>query len=167
ENPMVAKLARHIELNDKLLSVSVPTMHRMLKKLGFKYKKRSRNALLMEATHIVQWRCKYLRKLASFGDKRKTWVKAGHTVAQVWVDSNVTSAREAKRSGLSTGLQNPTGKGGRLIVTHCGNENGLVPGAGEVFRARKGTGDYHDEWMEWTITSGSLKNGSLLCHQEV
>ncbi|KAM7282428.1 peroxidasin homolog [Ixodes scapularis] len=42
-------------------------------------------------------------------------------------------------------LQNSTGKGGRLIVTHCGNENGFVLGAGEVFCARKGTEDYHDE----------------------
>ncbi|XP_040072618.1 uncharacterized protein LOC115313586 [Ixodes scapularis] len=75
----------------------------------------------------------------------ETWVNAGHKVGQVWVDTDVTSAPEAKRSGLSTGLQNSTGKGGRLIVTHCGNENGFVLGAGEVFCARKGTEDYHDE----------------------
>lgn len=152
ETPTVAKLARHFELDDKLPSVSVATMHRMLTKLGFKYKKWSRNALLIEATHIVQWLCKYLRQMSELRRQKKnifytdeTWVSIGHTVGQVWVDTNVTSTREAKHSGLSTGLRNPTGKGGRLIVTPCGNANGFVPGAGELFCARKGMGDYHDE----------------------
>lgn len=42
-------------------------------------------------------------------------------------------------------MKNPSGKGERLIITHCGNEQGFVDGAGEVFRAWKGTGDYHQE----------------------
>ncbi|KAG0437278.1 hypothetical protein HPB47_017519 [Ixodes persulcatus] len=108
-------------------------MHRMLTKLGFKYKKWSRNALLIEATHIVQWLCKYLRQMSELRRQKKnifysdeTWVSIGHTVGQVWVDTDVTSTCEAKHSGLSTGLRNPTGKGGRLIVTPCGNANGVL-----------------------------------------
>ncbi|XP_077531208.1 uncharacterized protein LOC144143312 [Haemaphysalis longicornis] len=127
-------------------------MHRMLKKLGFRFKKRSRNALLIEATHIVQWRCKYLREIQELRSQNRnifymdeTCVNASHTTSRVWVDETVESYDQAKRRGLSTGLENPSGKGGRLIVIHCGNENGFVEGACEVFRANKGTGDYHDE----------------------
>ncbi|XP_077531207.1 uncharacterized protein LOC144143311 [Haemaphysalis longicornis] len=130
-------------------------MHRMLKKLGFRFKKRSRNELLIEATQIVQWRCKYLREIQELRSQNRnifymdeTWVNASHTTSRVWVDETVESYDQAKRRGLSTGLENPSGKGGRLIVIHCGNENGFVEGAGEVFRANKGTGDYHDEMNE-------------------
>ncbi|KAG0419475.1 hypothetical protein HPB47_004091 [Ixodes persulcatus] len=113
--PTAAELTRHFELDDELPSVSVATVHRMLKKLGLKYKKRSRNARLIEATHIVQWRCKYLRRMSELRRHKKnifyineTWVNAGHTVGQVWVDTGVASGREAKRSGSPQDCRTPS-----------------------------------------------------------
>ncbi|KAG0443422.1 hypothetical protein HPB47_014941 [Ixodes persulcatus] len=53
EIPTVGKLAKRFELDDAMPFVTVVIMHRKLEKFGFKYKKRSRNALLIEATHIV------------------------------------------------------------------------------------------------------------------
>ena len=47
--------------------------------------------------------------------------------------------------GLTTGLQAPMSKGQCLILTHVGNENGFVDGAMCLFKAKKGTGDYHEE----------------------
>ncbi|KAH9378905.1 hypothetical protein HPB48_011130 [Haemaphysalis longicornis] len=152
ELPSVPKLTEYFRNEDDLPTVAPVTMRRMLNKLGFRFKKRSRNALLIEATHIVQWRCKYLREIQELRSQNtnifymdETWVNAGHTTSRVWVDETVESYDQAKRRGLSTGLENPSGKGGRLIAIHCGNENGFVEGAGEVFRAKKGRGDYHDE----------------------
>ncbi|XP_077498610.1 uncharacterized protein LOC144109685 [Amblyomma americanum] len=152
EIPTIAKVVAHFEEDETLPTVSAATMQRMLKKLGFRYKKRSRNAMLIEATHIVQCRRRYLRQIAELRRQGRpifftdeTWVNAGHTRSRVWTDCTIQSAHHANRSGLSTGLQNPSGKGGRLIVTHCGSEQGFVEGAAEVFRAKKNSGDYHEE----------------------
>ncbi|KAH6941057.1 hypothetical protein HPB50_012755 [Hyalomma asiaticum] len=52
------------EMPETVPSLSPATMHRMLRKIGFPFKKWSRNALLIEATDMVQWRRKYLRQIA-------------------------------------------------------------------------------------------------------
>ncbi|KAH7973990.1 hypothetical protein HPB49_008273 [Dermacentor silvarum] len=95
------------------------------------------------ATHVIQWRRKYLRQIRELRRPGRpifytdeTWVNVGHTTNRVWVDDSVKTAAQAKRGGLSVSLQNPSGKGTRLIVTHCGNEHGFVQGA-EVFQAKR------------------------------
>ncbi|KAH6945723.1 hypothetical protein HPB50_009718 [Hyalomma asiaticum] len=152
EIPTIAKVVQRFKEDEMLPTVSTTTMQRMLKKLGFRYKKRSRNALLIEATHIVQSRRRYLCQIAELRRQGRAifftdeaWVNAGHTRSLVWIDGTVQSTYEARRSGLSAGLRNPSGKGGRLIVTHCGSEHGFVEGAAEVFQATKSSGDYHKE----------------------
>lgn len=75
----------------------------------------------------------------------ETWVNPSPTTSRVWVNETVQTYDQAKQRGLSTGVENSSGKGGTLIVIHCGNEDSFAEGAGEVFRAKKGTGDYHDE----------------------
>ncbi|XP_037505782.1 uncharacterized protein LOC119382122 [Rhipicephalus sanguineus] len=152
EIPTVRKLVAYFKEDDSLPSVSATTIHKMLLKVGFRFRKRSRNSLLIEATRIIQWGCKYLRQIKEVRRQGRpifytdeTWVNAGHTVSRGWVDETIKSAGHAKKANLTTGPPNPSGKGGRLIITHCGNEDGFITAAGEVFRARKGTGDYHDE----------------------
>lgn len=100
----------------------------------------------------MQHRRQYLRQIAELRRQGRpifytdeTWVNAGHTRSRVWIDVTIQSAHEARRTGLSTGLQNSSGKGGRLIVTQCGSEHGFVDGAAEVFRAKKSSGDYHEK----------------------
>ncbi|KAH8009764.1 hypothetical protein HPB51_019079 [Rhipicephalus microplus] len=133
----------------------------MLLKVGFPLKKRYRNSLLIEATHIIQWGRKYLRQIKKVrGQGRlmlytdETWVNAGHTVSRGWVNETIKSAEHAKKPNLMTGPPNLSDRRGRLIITHCGNEDGFITAAGEVFRAGKGTGDYHEEmhsahYEEW------------------
>lgn len=152
EIPTIAKVVQRFKEDETLPTVSTTTMQRMLKKLGFRYKKRSRNALLIEATHIVQSRRRYLRQIAELRRQGRavfftdeTWVNAGHRRSRVWIDGTVQSTYEARRSGLSTGLRNPSGKGGRLIVTYCVSEHGFVEGTAEVFQAKKSSGNYHEE----------------------
>ncbi|KAH8034279.1 hypothetical protein HPB51_022729 [Rhipicephalus microplus] len=63
EIPTVRKLAANLNEGDSLPSVSATPIYRMLLKVGFRFKKRYRNSLLIEATHIIQWRRKYLRQI--------------------------------------------------------------------------------------------------------
>ncbi|KAH8019460.1 hypothetical protein HPB51_019482 [Rhipicephalus microplus] len=62
EIPTVRKLAAYFK-DDSLPSISATTIHRMLLKVRFRYKKLSRNSLLIKAAHIIQWRRKYLRQI--------------------------------------------------------------------------------------------------------
>ncbi|KAH7953139.1 hypothetical protein HPB49_005045 [Dermacentor silvarum] len=108
EIPTVAKLMRHFEGDSQLPSVSTATMPRMVEKLRFRCKKRSRNALLIEATHIVQIAVLrgYVRQVPY---AYETWVNAEHTNIEVWVDETVDPLHKARRYGLSTVLQYPRG----------------------------------------------------------
>ncbi|KAH8029096.1 hypothetical protein HPB51_022660 [Rhipicephalus microplus] len=150
--PTVHKLAEFFKEDDSLPSESVTTIHRMQLKVGFLYKKRSRNSLLIKATHIIQWRRKYLRQIKKVRRQGRpifytdeTCVNAGHTVSRGWVEETIKSAEHTKKANLTIGPLNPSGKEGRLIITHRGNEDGFITAAGEVFRARMSTGNYHDE----------------------
>jgi hypothetical protein len=81
----------------------------------------------------VLWRRKYLRQIKQFRAEGRTiyyldetWVNACHTIQKVLKDQTVGSRKEAFLRGLSTGLQNPAGKGKRLILLHIGSDKGFV-----------------------------------------
>ncbi|XP_040077703.1 uncharacterized protein LOC120849529 [Ixodes scapularis] len=138
--------------NDKFPKISRTTLWRALVDLGFTFVKRNRDSLLMERTDLVLWRATYLRAIRKhrLHDKTiyyldETWVNAGHTRSKVWKDTTVKTPRDAFNKGLTVGLKNPSGKGERLIVVHAGSSEGFVDGAAEVFRAKTGSGDYHEE----------------------
>ncbi|KAH7942705.1 hypothetical protein HPB51_028613 [Rhipicephalus microplus] len=68
------------QLLDDFGLVSATTIHRMLLKVGFRFKKRYRNSFLIEATHIIQWRRKYLgqiKEASRQGDLCSTMMKLG------------------------------------------------------------------------------------------
>lgn len=54
EMPMVEKVRKLFSESDDLPKVSVSTLNRMRNQLGFKYRKRSRNAHLIEGPSIIQ-----------------------------------------------------------------------------------------------------------------
>ncbi|XP_026319497.1 uncharacterized protein LOC113229996 [Hyposmocoma kahamanoa] len=71
-------------------------------------------------------------------------LNSGHAV-KTWVDTKIKSSREAFLEGLTTGLQNPVGKGKRLIISHVGSEEGFVDDGLLILESKKKTEDYHDE----------------------
>ncbi|KAJ4425740.1 hypothetical protein ANN_27936, partial [Periplaneta americana] len=73
----------------------------------------------------------------------ETWINAGCTTSKSWVDTTIASASQA-RKGLTTGNKMPSGRGGRVMLVHAGNENGCSPVAQLVYHGKK-NGDYHDE----------------------
>lgn len=150
--PTVKKVCDAVNEDLTLPNFTYRTLLRVMHDLGFVYKTRSRNSMLIERDDIVLWRRRYLREIRRLVAEKKpvyyldeTWLNAGHTKSRVWQDTTVKCKRDAFLNGLTTGLKQPTGKGGRLIVVHAGNEDGFVNNAGLVFRAKKGTGDYHEE----------------------
>jgi len=149
--------------DDSLPPISRTNLFRLLKDLDFRYCKRHRNSALMEKNEIILWRRRYLRSIKKFREEGRhiyyldeTWMNAGDCPNKVWVDTTITSNRDAFLKGLSTGAVNPSGKGKRLIVLHIGSEDGFVPGGLLCFESKKNSRDYHDEmngqtfreWME-------------------
>ncbi|XP_054721324.1 uncharacterized protein LOC129231136 [Uloborus diversus] len=146
-----------------LPNLTIATTRRLMQDLGFVYKKRSRNSMLIEREDIQVWRRKYLRQIRHYQNEGRTvyytdetWVNFGHTKQTVWQDTFIKRPKEAFMSGLSTGLKAPTGKGSRLIITHAGSEKGFVKGAADVFKAKKKqrrlskemNGDYYEQWFK-------------------
>ena len=126
-------------------------MWRLLKELGFYYKKRDRRRYVLEQQHVIAQRHKYLqaiRKLRRDNDydiiyTDETWVNSHHTNDYIWLDKDG-----------SGGWKVPSGKGTRLIVVHAGDVEGWVDGADLVFLSKTNSADYHDEmnsehYMEW------------------
>lgn len=117
----------------------------------YRFSKRSRNSVLKEKNEIIAWRRRFLREIKNYREEGKklyfldeTWVNAGHTVSKVWKDTTILNPRQAFIQGLTTGLKDPSGKGGRLIVLHIGSEDGFVEDGLLCFQSKK-TGDYHEE----------------------
>jgi hypothetical protein len=48
------------------------------------------------------------------------------------------------QQGLTTGLKDPSGKGGRWIILHAGSSSGFVDNGLLIFQSKK-SGDYHEE----------------------
>lgn len=116
EIPTIDKVLKEVNEDAVLPSFKRSTFYKLLKHLNFKWKKRGRNSLLMDREEIVLWRRDYLIKIKSFREQNRkiyyldeTWVNAGHTTSNVWVDETITTSRKAFLEGLSTGLKNPTG----------------------------------------------------------
>ncbi len=148
---------------DKLLVVlrkdigftgSRTTLWRIVKQLGFKYKKQCGRKFLIEKPEIVMLRHQYLRKMKKLRESKppskiiymdETWLNANHTVGKCWMDADGNG-----------GIPSPLGKGQRLIIVHAGSSLGFVPNAKLSFVSKKSS-DYHDEmnsqhFEEWLVT---------------
>lgn len=91
----------------------------------------------------------------------ETWINAGHSKSNIWMDKTIEHSRQAFLEGLSTGLRSPSGKGKRLIILHIGNENGFVENGLLLFEGIK-NGDYHSEMNAVTFEEWFSKILELL-----
>lgn len=119
------------------------SLWKVLKSMGFKFKKQDGRKFLIQRPEIVFQRHQYLRKMKHIRQSKhpsqiiyldETWINASHTNSKCWVDS--------KGQG---GFPTPVGKGQRLIIVHAGSANGFVKDAKLSFIAKNDTGDYHNE----------------------
>ncbi|KAJ4436153.1 hypothetical protein ANN_18783 [Periplaneta americana] len=116
--------------------VSISTLRRILKDMGFEFTRRKKNSMLIDRDDIIAWRYRYLRAIRSRRANNRnivytdeTWINAECTTSKSWVDTTIASASQARKEGLMTGNKMPSGRGGRMIVVHAGNENDFISGA--------------------------------------
>ncbi|XP_030039359.2 uncharacterized protein LOC115454785 [Manduca sexta] len=125
------------------------SLSKILRSIGFRYKKSDKRKILLERYDIILKRLTFLRQVKTitawdnvvFIDE--TWLNANHTVSQTWTDDTAASTSKV-----------PLGKGARLIICHAGSASqGFIPDCLLAF-ASKSTSDYHEEmnfevFKEW------------------
>ena len=123
------------------------TLWRVIRKMGFKYKKVNDKRYIYEQPRIIVWRHEYLRRLRRNRREGRpviyldeTWANARDGIEKMWVEDDPRAV-----GGTKGGIRKPSGKGSRLIILHAGSDNGWINGADLVFQSKKATGDYHDE----------------------
>lgn len=123
--------------------------------MDFVWEKNDRKAALIENDEIIcWWLVGWLVVLKSNQNIKKrrqkyfyldgTWINVGYFVKQVRQDKLVTNARQAFIGDSSTDLKFPNGKGGRLIITHIGGDEGFVH-RGLLEFVSISTNDYHED----------------------
>ena len=153
EPPTLKKVKQKIDEDETMPAMSITTLQRLFRKIGFRFRKRSRRSLLIERNDLIEWRHRYLREIRQFRLEGRpifyldeTWTFAGMSTPKAWLDTTITTSKQAFMSGLGHGaLRDPSGKGERLIVLHVGSEHGFLNGAGLVFRTSGKLDDYHGD----------------------
>lgn len=128
------------ELN---FSYSESTLQRLLKELGFKYKKYERRLFILDSPRLKIWRFEYLELLDKY---RNTGYRIVY-LDETWFDTHeVASKGWMDRSGNCV-AEMPPSRGKRLIILHVGGEDGFVEN-GLLISAKdikSSCADYHQD----------------------
>lgn len=129
-----------------LFSGGKTALTKILKDIGFSYKKTDKRKILLERYDIILKRISFLREAKKIDNWDnvvfidETWLNANHTVSRSWTDDTQAST-----------LKVPMGKGARLIICHAGSAKyGFVENALLAFQS-KTTNDYHEEMNATTF----------------
>jgi hypothetical protein len=137
---MVKNLQQKIK-DDLGIVASETSLRRILKKMGFKWRKTENNRkILIEKMEIRALRIKYLNKIQYFRSQQRpivfldeTYLHSGHTSSKNWTDDT------------TKGLFKNISKGPRLIIVHAGGDMGFIPNCQLIFKSGTKSGDYHSE----------------------
>lgn len=151
----------------EIFHLSLSSLNKLLKSIGFKYKRINNRKILCEKDSVVKLRTAFLRKFiqiqkeATFNNfvyLDETWIfQRGNHNMKSWEDDSVKSIRDRGSS-----------EGKRYIVIHAGTKNGFVDGLGKVFVSKSKSQNYHDsmnneyfkEWFGELLNS--LKEPSVI-----
>ncbi|GBP38243.1 hypothetical protein EVAR_18123_1 [Eumeta japonica] len=139
ELPTIGKLRTKLQ-EDLHFQGSVASLRRIIKNLGFKWKKTENNRkILIEQSQIRFQRIEYLRKIKKYREEGRpiiytdeSYIDSSHASHHSWTD------------GPTKGNKKPLSKGNLLVIVHAGGEAGFVPNALLTFKAGTKSGDYHD-----------------------
>lgn len=101
---------------------SVWSVRTLLKNLNFSFKKcNNGRKMLLKRNDIVVLRCKFLRNICTLRQRKDSWPVI--YLDETWVNQNHSRTHICiwKNNKRTEGLKVPTGKGGRLIITHAGS----------------------------------------------
>ena len=141
--PTMEKVLEACKTNIKdFPDLSRTTMWRVLRAMGFRYKKRDGKRCVHERADVVRKRHEYLRTIRRLREEGRpivyldeTWVNQHHTRSRSWGDESEGAAIP----------EPPSGKGKRLILLHAGCSKGFLPDCLLLFVGKKDTADYHSE----------------------
>lgn len=125
-----------------VLEIGLESLSKLIKKLGFRYKKDCNRRFLCEQPQIVSQRVQFLKKYTENYKSKfrkvvfldETWIFSNGSGSKSWQDDSVKSVKRKKGCG--------TGK--RFIILHAGSVTGYVPGASLIFSSTSKSSDYHD-----------------------
>jgi transposase len=131
-----AKLVEHIAF-----SGSKSSLPRLLKKLGFKWKRTQNNRKVLTDREDIRFqRTTFIRRTKQYKKENRllmytdeTYIHSTHTTQYSWSDVSDKSVHV------------PVAKGRKLIIAHAGGEAGFVPNALLIFKSNSKTCDFHDE----------------------
>lgn len=142
EVPTLAKLKTSLN-NAGLFNGSQTSLYRVIKELGFVYKKFNHRRVLMEKPSVALLRCQFLRKIHNINLENAVFLD------ETWLNENVHKDKGWTDNSIQGTLKAPLGKGKRLIICHAGGQKGWINAPPLVFESKK-TGDYHEE-MDHTV----------------
>ncbi|KAE8741286.1 hypothetical protein FOCC_FOCC013208 [Frankliniella occidentalis] len=137
--PTLQKLLKSLQNTGILVNRSRESLRRLLvNSMGFHFERYNGRKTLMERTEIALWRCRFLR-----ATRHLDWSK------MIFIDETWANANDCHQKGwtdrtLKGSMNNPIGKGSRIIVCHAGGANGWIPTPPLIFKSKKTT-DYHEE----------------------
>lgn len=116
------------------------TLRKILRKMGFRYKKVENNRkLLIEKDDVRLKRVKFLAAIKKYRLQGReivymdeTYIHTSHLAGKSWADSS------------ENGVKQLISKGQRLIIVHAGSRKGFIPGALLMYQSTDKTGDYHN-----------------------
>ena len=132
---------------------------RYIRKLGFRYVKKTNQRLARENAEVATKRAEYLRQVKKDREDGRlivytdeTWVNLNHRMPKEWTH-NCPGTHISEHCSECL-YKFPEGKGRRLILVDAGSEEGFVTGANWIFMSKTGNPDYHQEmngecFMDW------------------
>jgi len=124
-------------------SWSRTTLLRALQDIGFTFSKGSNQY------DVAREKPSVIRQREDFIDTQRQYRASGKVIYytdETCANKNMSVYRSWNDGNLRSRLDQPSGKGGRIIIAHaCSRETGLLQGAGLSFLGKKSTGDYHKE----------------------
>lgn len=134
ELPTVSKLLVKLR-NDLDFRGSYTSLRRIIKDLGFRWRKTERNRVLIEKSNIRLKRIEYMQNIIKYRQEGRPIIYTDesyvHTISKQYLSSK--------------GLKKPITKGERVVIVHAGYENGFIPNALLTFKSESKSGDNHDD----------------------
>lgn len=137
EVPTIRKLETSLT-ETELFKGKKSSLCKVVKSLGFVYKKFNSRKVLTEKPSVALQRCQFLRKVHSIDFEKAVFLD------ETWMNENISKEKGWTDGTVKGTLAAPLGKGKRLIICHAGSQQGWIEAPPLVFRSNK-TSDYHED----------------------
>lgn len=125
EVPTVEALRNRLERDETGIQCSVSTLKRFLKKNGFHYKTVDKRQVIMDTPRLQRWRHEYLVEINKFREQgRKIYY-----LDETWYDTHDMAKKGWSDDTSKCAINTIPSRGKRIVVLHCGSEDGWVDGA--------------------------------------